>query len=32
MVAVGADAAERWLHDGIDEAMNAFNGVDVDGN
>jgi PTH1 family peptidyl-tRNA hydrolase len=29
MVAVGADAAERWLRDGIDEAMNAFNGVDL---
>lgn len=29
MVAVGADAAERWLRDGIDEAMNAFNGVEV---
>ena len=26
MVAIGADAAERWLRDGIDEAMNAFNG------
>jgi peptidyl-tRNA hydrolase, PTH1 family len=31
MVAVGADAAERWLRDGIDEAMNAFNGMEVDG-
>ena len=31
MVAVGADAAERWLRDGIDEAMNAFNGIEVDG-
>ena len=30
MVALGADAAERWLRDGIDEAMNAFNGVEVD--
>ena len=30
MVAVGADAAERWLRDGIDEAMNAFNGLEVD--
>jgi peptidyl-tRNA hydrolase, PTH1 family len=30
MVAVGADAAERWLRDGIEEAMNAFNGVEVD--
>jgi PTH1 family peptidyl-tRNA hydrolase len=27
MVQVGADAAERWLRDGIDETMNAFNGV-----
>jgi peptidyl-tRNA hydrolase, PTH1 family len=31
MVAVGADAAERWLRDGIDEAMNAFNGLELDG-
>jgi PTH1 family peptidyl-tRNA hydrolase len=30
MVALGADAAERWLAAGIDEAMNAFNGVDVE--
>jgi PTH1 family peptidyl-tRNA hydrolase len=30
MVAVGADATERWLRDGIDEAMNAFNGLDID--
>ena len=30
MVAVGADAAERWLRDGLDEAMNAFNGVSVE--
>ena len=30
MVQLGADAAERWLDDGIDEAMNAFNGLDVD--
>ncbi len=30
MVAVGADAAERWLRDGIDGAMNAFNGLEVD--
>jgi PTH1 family peptidyl-tRNA hydrolase len=29
MVAIGADAAERWLAEGIDEAMNAFNGVDL---
>lgn len=31
MVAVGADAAERWLSAGIDEAMNAFNGIDLGG-
>jgi peptidyl-tRNA hydrolase, PTH1 family len=30
MVAVGADAAERWLSAGIDETMNAFNGVEVE--
>jgi len=29
MVAVGADAAERWLRDGIEPAMNAFNGIEV---
>lgn len=29
MVAVGADAAEAWLRAGIDEAMNAFNGIDL---
>jgi peptidyl-tRNA hydrolase, PTH1 family len=29
MVAIGADAAEAWLRDGIDEAMNAFNGLDL---
>jgi PTH1 family peptidyl-tRNA hydrolase len=28
MIRVGADAAERWLRDGIDEAMNAFNGLE----
>ncbi|HEY8771719.1 MAG TPA: aminoacyl-tRNA hydrolase [Candidatus Limnocylindria bacterium] len=28
-IATGADAAERWLHDGIDEAMNEFNGLDL---
>jgi PTH1 family peptidyl-tRNA hydrolase len=31
MVQVGADAAERWLREGIDEAMNAFNGIEVAG-
>ena len=30
MVQVGADAAERWLRDGIDETMNAFNGLEPD--
>jgi PTH1 family peptidyl-tRNA hydrolase len=29
MVAVGGDAAERWLRSGIEEAMNAFNGIDL---
>ncbi len=29
MVAVGADAAERWLTDGLDAAMNTFNGLDA---
>jgi PTH1 family peptidyl-tRNA hydrolase len=29
MVAVGADAAELWLREGIESAMNAFNGVDL---
>jgi PTH1 family peptidyl-tRNA hydrolase len=31
MVAVAADAAERWLTDGIDATMNAFNGVEITG-
>jgi peptidyl-tRNA hydrolase, PTH1 family len=30
MVALGADAAERWLRDGVDAAMNAFNGLEVE--
>lgn len=30
MIQVGADAAERWLRDGIDDAMNAFNGLEPD--
>lgn len=30
MVARGADAAERWLRDGTDEAMNAFNGIEAE--
>jgi PTH1 family peptidyl-tRNA hydrolase len=29
MVALGADAAERWLVDGIDAAMNTFNGLEA---
>ena len=29
MIRVGADAAERWLRDGIEEAMNAFNGLEL---
>ena len=29
MVQVAADAAERWLADGIDEAMNAYNGMEL---
>ena len=29
MVQVAADAAERWLVDGIDEAMNAYNGMEL---
>lgn len=30
MVQLGADAAERWLRDGIDDTMAAFNGLTVD--
>ena len=30
MVQVGADAAERWLAAGIDEAMNEFNGFELE--
>ncbi len=29
MIQVGADAAERWLRAGVDEAMNVFNGLDL---
>jgi PTH1 family peptidyl-tRNA hydrolase len=29
MVATGADAAECWLREGIEPAMNAFNGLEV---
>lgn len=28
-IATAADAAERWLRDGIDEAMNEYNGLDL---
>jgi PTH1 family peptidyl-tRNA hydrolase len=31
MVAVGADAAERWLAEGIDATMNTFNGLEAFG-
>ena len=30
MVQVGADAAERWLVAGVDEAMNEFNGFELE--
>ncbi len=30
MIAVGADAAERWLAEGIDAAMSAFNGMELE--
>ncbi len=30
MIQVAADAVERWLVDGTDEAMNAFNGLELD--
>ena len=29
MIAVGADAAERWLADGLDATMNIFNGLEA---
>lgn len=28
-IATAADAAERWLHAGIEDAMNAYNGIDL---
>jgi PTH1 family peptidyl-tRNA hydrolase len=28
-IATAADAAERWLRDGLDEAMNEYNGLDL---
>ena len=28
-IATAADAAERWLRDGIEAAMSAFNGLDL---
>lgn len=29
-IATAADAAERWLRGGIEEAMNTYNGLDLD--